>query len=335
MPGTSSAALKKAAANEREPNMRLTKLAAAALTGLAATLTAPLAAMAQGLPIIGHPVDGGMGFQPAVTKSAQDLQWLDGTLLIIITAITVFVTGLLIWVAIRFNAKRNPTPAGFTHNSPLEVAWTLIPVLILLYIGVVSLPILFNQQEIPKADITIKATGNQWYWSYEYVDEGVTFDSYMLDGSVKVASLGDDQPMGTPEILDDIAVQKLEALGYSRNEFLLATDTAMVIPVGKTIVVQVTGADVIHAWAVPAFGVMHSAVPGRLGEVWFKADREGIYFGQCTSLCGKSHAYMPITVKVVSEAVYAKWLEGAKAGNVQLTAEAMAAGAPVDVAASN
>ena len=109
----------------------------------------------------------------------------------------------------------------------------------------------------------------------------------------------------------------------------------MVIPVGKTIVVQVTGADVIHAWAVPAFGVMHSAVPGRLGEVWFKADREGIYFGQCTSLCGKSHAYMPITVKVVSEAVYAKWLEGAKAGNVQLTAEAMAAGAPVDVAASN
>ena len=323
-----------AVTKEREPTMRLTSHALAALTALATAGTA----WAQDLPIVGHPIDGLMGFQPAATRTAENLQWLDHVLLIIITIITLFVTGLMAWVAIRYNAKRNPKPAVFTHNSPLEVAWTLVPVLILLGIGVVSLPILFEQQEIPKADITIKATGQQWYWDYEYVDEGFGFSSFLVDGSTKVASLPDDQPMGTPQILDDIAVMKLEALGYSRDEFLLATDTAVVIPVGKVIVMQITGASVIHSWKVPAFGVMQDAVPGRLAQLWFKADREGIYFGQCSELCGHSHAYMPITVKVVSQPVYDAWLAAAKAAGdyVPLPAKVASAQAqPVQTAAAD
>ena len=229
-----------------------------------------------------------MGFQPAATELARDVQWLDGMLLVIITAITLFVTGLMIWVFIRYNSKANPTAKTFTHNSPLEVAWTIVPILILVVIGAYSLPILFKQQEIPEADITIKVTGYQWYWGYEYVDDGVAFDSYML------------------------ARDELEEFGYSQDEYLLATDTAVVVPVGATIVMQVTGADVIHAWTIPAFGVKQDAVPGRLAQLWFAAEKEGIFFGQCSELCGKDHAYMPITVKVVSQETYDKWLVEAK-----------------------
>lgn len=257
-------------------------------------LLLPGAALAQALEVVGAPVPGGTEHQPAGTDLARDLQWLDHTILIIITAIVVFVTLLLVYIMIRFNKKANPVPAKFTHNSPLEVAWTIIPILILVFIGSFSLPALFKQQEIPVADITIKATGNQWFWSYEYPDLGISFDAFKLEKD------------------------QLEAAGYRKEDYLLATDNAVVIPVGKTIVVQVTGADVIHAWAMPAFGVMQSGVPGRLGQLWFKADREGIYFGQCTTLCGKDHAYMPITVKVVSRAAYDKWVEQAKGGNFQL-----------------
>ena len=239
-----------------------------------------------------------MGFQPGVTKLAQDVHWLDNMILIIITLITIFVTGLLIWVAIRYNAKRNPNPAGFTHNSPLEIAWTIVPIIILVFIGAFSLPVLFEQQEFPEADLTIKVTGNQWFWSYEYVDDGVAFDSYMI---------GYGEGNLNPAISEALA----EA-GYSDSEFLLATDTSVVVPIGSTVVMQLTGSDVIHAWSMPAFGVMQSAVPGRLSQLWFRADQEGIYFGQCTSLCGKDHAYMPITVKVVSQEVYDLWLATAK-----------------------
>jgi len=256
----------------------------------------------QGLDIIGVPVDGKMGFQPAVTELSRDLQWLDGMILVIITVITIFVTGLMIWVAIRYNRKRNPTPANFTHHTPVEIAWTVVPIVILVAIGAWSLPILFRQQEIPVADVTIKAIGNQWYWTHEYVDEGFGFDSYMIGAP----ALGGDN-MKTPEV-----IAQLEAAGYSENEWLLATDTAVVVPVNKTIVVQVTGSDVIHAWTIPAFGVKQDAVPGRLAELWFKPEQEGVYFGQCSELCGQAHAYMPITVKVVSEEAYAEWLSRAK-----------------------
>ncbi len=256
----------------------------------------------QGLEIIGTPVDGKMGFQPGVTELATDLQWLDGMILVIITIITLFVTGLILWVAYRYNSKRNPTPATFTHHTPVEIAWTIVPIVILVAIGAWSLPILFRQQEIPVADVTIKAVGNQWYWSYEYVDDDFGFDSYMIGAP----ALGGEN-MKTPEV-----IAQLEEAGYSESEWLLATDTAVVVPINKTIVMQVTGSDVIHAWTIPAFGVKQDAVPGRLAELWFKAEKEGVYFGQCSELCGQAHAYMPITVKVVSEEAYAEWLSRAK-----------------------
>ncbi|MFD2739180.1 cytochrome c oxidase subunit II [Sulfitobacter aestuarii] len=277
------------------------------LSGLMASLAA-LPAMAQdnlridGLEIVGKPTNGEMGFQPAATRLAEDLHFLDNLILVIITVITLFVTALILWVAVRYNRKRNPNPASFTHHTPIEIAWTVGPIVILVLIGAYSLPILFRQQEIPEADITIKAIGNQWYWSYEYVDEGFGFDSYMIG-----APALDGQNVKTPEV-----IAQLEEHGYTEAEFLLATDTAVVVPVGKTIVMQVTASDVIHSWTIPAFGVKQDGVPGRLAELWFTADREGVYFGQCSELCGEAHAYMPITVKVVSEEAYEQWLGGAK-----------------------
>jgi len=275
----------------------VTKLSAAAgliLTGAAASAQA----VNQELEIVGAPTDGLMGWQPAATELARDIHWLDGMILVIITAIVVFVVGLLAWVILRYNRRANPTPATFTHNSPLEVAWTIVPIVILVFIGAFSLPVLFKQQEMPAADINIKVTGYQWYWGYEYVDDGVAFESYMI-GS------------GEGNLNPDISAQ-LTAAGYSDNEFRLATDTAVVVPVGATVVMTVTGADVIHSWAIPAFGVKQDAVPGRLAHLWFNAEREGIYFGQCSELCGKNHAFMPITVKVVSQATYDEWLAAAK-----------------------
>jgi cytochrome c oxidase subunit II len=298
-----------------------------ALSGIAALASSAVLAggalAQQALEIVGQPVDGAMGFQPAAAEGARDLQWLDNMILYIITAIVVFVTALLIYVILRYNSKSNPTPARFTHNSPLEVAWTLIPIVVLVFIGAFSLPILFKQQEIPVGEVTIKATGYQWYWGYEYVDEDVAFESYMI-GSPATGGAN----MLTPEV-----EAQLTAAGYSKEQFLLATDTAVVVPVGKTIVVQVTGADVIHSWKIPAFGVMQDAVPGRTAALWFKPEREGIYFGQCSELCGQMHAYMPITVKVVSEAAYAQWLAAAKNGEYQLSQAAVSA--PVAVASND
>ncbi len=265
------------------------------LAGLGAALTATLwsgIAMAQdgldGLPRIGKPDQDGINFQPAATEVAADLQWLDGMLLAVCVAIVVFVMLLLAIVILRYNQRANPKPATFTHNSPLEVTWTLVPIVVLVFIGAFSLPTLFKQQEIPDADLLIKVTGQQWFWSYEYPDQGLTFDSYML------------------------AKDELEENGYMPDEYLLATDTAVVIPTGKTIVMQVTAADVIHSWTIPAFGVKQDGVPGRLAELWFEVapGMEGIYFGQCSELCGKDHAYMPITVKAVSQQEYDAWLNG-------------------------
>ncbi|WP_296766683.1 cytochrome c oxidase subunit II [Sediminimonas sp.] len=256
------------------------------LAGLSALFAGP--ALAQdNMQIIGQPKQGGIGFQPAGTDLARDQQWLDGMILVIIAAITLFVCALLLIVIVRYNKRVNPTPARFTHNSPLEVAWTIVPIVILVFIGAFSLPVLFKQQEFPEGDINIKVTGYQWFWGYEYTDHDFGFESFML---------GRDA---------------LEEHGYSQDEYKLATDTAVVVPVDKTVVMRVTGADVIHSWTIPAFGVKQDAVPGRLAQLWFKAEKEGVYFGQCTQLCGKDHAYMPITVKVVSQEEYDKWLDGA------------------------
>jgi cytochrome c oxidase subunit 2 len=265
------------------------------LNGMAAGLAATLlsgAAHAQNLEIIGQPVPKGMGFQPDGTELARDLYGLDHLILYIITAIVIFVTALLVYAVVRFRQKANPTPARFSHYTPIEIVWTLVPILILIVIGSFSLPVLFKQQTIPEGDVTIKVTGNQWYWSYEYVDDGVAFDSYMI---------GSPATGGTNQMTPDVEKQLVDA-GYSKEQFLLATDTAVVVPVGKTVVMQVTGSDVIHSWKIPAFGVMQDGVPGRLAQLWFTPEKEGIYFGQCSELCGQMHAYMPITVKVVSQA---------------------------------
>ncbi|MEK0162582.1 cytochrome c oxidase subunit II [Phaeobacter sp. A36a-5a] len=257
------------------------------LSGLFSGLSSLPAIAQDGLETIGKPVDGGLGFQPAATELAEGIHSLDYMILVIITAVCVFVGGLLLYAILRFNRRANPNASQFTHNTPIEIAWTVVPILILVFIGSFSLPELFRQQEIPEGDLTIKVTGYQWYWGYEYVDHEFGFESFML------------------------AKEDLAANGYAEDEYLLATDTAVVVPVGKTVVMQVTGADVIHSWTIPAFGVKQDAVPGRLAELWFKADKEGIYFGQCSELCGKDHAYMPITVKVVSQEAYDAWLEGA------------------------
>lgn len=278
--------------------MRLKSL----VTGLAAMFAAAPAIAQEGLQIIGVPTDKGLGFQPAATELARDLQWLDGMILWIITAISIFVVALLAIVVVRYNRRANPEPASFTHNTPIEVLWTVGPILILLFIGSFSLPVLFKQQEIPEGEVNIKVTGYQWYWGYEYTDHDFAFDSYMI---------GQPATVGNYVLTDEVEAALVEA-GYSRNEFLLATDTAVVVPVNKTVVMTVTAADVIHSWTIPAFGVKQDGVPGRLAQLWFKAEKEGVYFGQCSELCGKDHAYMPITVKVVSEEAYENWLKGAK-----------------------
>jgi cytochrome c oxidase subunit II len=306
--------------------MRLSTFLNGFATATSAAFLATTALAQQTLEIVGRPVDTAMGFQPAATVNAREVHDLDYMLLVIITVITVFVTGLLLWVMFRYSAKRNPKPASFTHNSPLEVAWTIIPIVILVFIGAFSLPVLFSQMEPPKADLVVKVTGNQWYWNYVYPDvliaddpaQPLTFDSFLI---------------GSDKVMSPAVEAELVAAGYTKNEFLLATDTAMVVPVNKNIIVQLTGADVIHGWMMPALGVQSSAVPGRLNEVWFNADREGVYFGQCSSLCGKDHAYMPITVKVVSQAAYDAWVAKAKGGDVVLSA--FEASAPLTLAAAD
>ncbi len=210
----------------------------------------------------------------------DNIVWFHDFLSVLIIVITLFVLALLVIVVVKFNAKANPVPSRTTHNTLIEVAWTLVPVLILVGIAVPSFRLLFLELDVPKADLTIKATGKQWYWSYAYPDNGkFEFDSLMA---------ADKQPR------------------------LLGVDNEMVVPVNKVVRVQVTGADVIHAFAMPAFGVKIDAIPGRLNETWFKATKTGMFYGQCSELCGKDHAFMPIAVRVVSDQEFASWVEAAK-----------------------
>ena len=271
--------------------MRLLNIFSGFTAAIFATLAAAMAtaqSATDGLDIVGQPLDRGLNFQPPATELMRDIIWLDNMLNWIIGVIVAFVTLLLLIAIVRYNRRSNPEAARFTHNTPIEVLWTLCPVIILVFIGAFSLPILFKQQEIPEADITIKVTGYQWYWGYEYVDEGFGFESFML------------------------AKDELADHGYGPEQYLLATDTSVVVPTGAIVVMNVTGADVIHSWTIPAFGVKQDAVPGRIAQLWFEAEREGIYFGQCSELCGKDHAYMPITVKVVSPEAYEAWLGEAR-----------------------
>ncbi len=293
------------------------------------------AAAQETLRAIGQPVDGGTGFQPAATIVARHVQGLEHMISYIMLGIVLLVTALLIYVVVRFNKRSNPKPAKFTHNTPLEIAWTLIPVVILVIIGAYSLPVLFLQEEIPKADVSIKVTGNQWYWSYQYADAAgkpqFAFDSYMI-GSPATITGAEEKAGVKPFVMNGAMKAKLAKAGYTPDEFRLAVDNPMVVPVGKTVVLRVTGSDVIHSWTVPAFGVKQDAVPGRIAELWFKVDKPGIYFGQCSELCGKDHAFMPIEVRAVNDSDYKAWLTGAKKLYASATSPAPA---PVMVAANN
>ena len=232
-----------------------------------------------------EPKDWQLGFQKSASKSMDDIVWFHDYMLVpIITAITAFVLFLLLYVCVRYRASKNQVPSTTSHNTLIEVIWTLVPCLILIVMAVPSFKVLYSQDEIPKADVTIKAIGYQWYWGYEYPDENIIFDSYMIDEK----DLKENQPR------------------------LLAVDNAVYVPVNKVVKVMITANDVLHAWALPSFGVKRDAIPGRINETWFKADRTGTFYGQCSELCGIKHAFMPITVNVVSGEEYNKWLKEAK-----------------------
>lgn len=235
---------------------------------------------------MGQPAPWQINLQDAVTPVMENIHSFNFLLITIITAITLFVLVLLVIVAVRFNERANPVPSKTSHNTMIEVAWTVIPVLILVLIAIPSFRLLHLELNIPKPDLTVKVTGHQWYWSYEYPDNGgFGFDSYMVAEK--------DLKPGQPR--------------------LLAVDNEVVVPINKNIRIQVTAADVIHSFAVPSFGVKIDAMPGRLNESWFKITREGVYYGQCSELCGRDHAFMPIAVRAVSEADFNAWVAQAKA----------------------
>jgi len=232
----------------------------------------------------GEPQPWEIGLQKPATPVMGDIVWFHDFLLWIIGAIALLVLGLLVIVMVRFNARANPVPSRTTHNTLIEVIWTVVPVLILVTIAVPSFRLLFFELKVPKPDVTVKATGKQWFWSYSYPDDKFEFDSLMVQDK--------DLKPGQPR--------------------LLTVDNEMVVPVNKVVKVLTTGADVIHSFAVPSFGIKIDAIPGRINETWFKAERVGTYYGQCSELCGRGHAFMPIVVHVVSDKDYVAWVAQAK-----------------------
>lgn len=265
----------------------LAAFAAAAVVGLFGVIEPVLASP-------GHSLPGQMVMQDAVTPIAEQIHSFYDLVNIIIIAIALFVAFLMAWVIFRFRESANPVPSVTTHNTLLEVAWTVIPILVLVAIAIPSFKLLHDQYTFPKADVTIKAVGNTWFWSHAYPDLGVEeFVSTMLDDETTAAARaeGKDSPR------------------------LLAVDNEVVVPINKVVHVLVTSNDVIHNWTVPAFGSKTDAVPGRLTATWFKATKEGVYYGQCSELCGLRHAFMPIAVRVVKDDVFAKWIEARKTGD--------------------
>jgi len=256
------------------------------LKNILAGVTALLCLLAVGSAdtLAGQPVPWQVGFQDAGSPLMAELNSFHNMLMVIITVITLFVMGLLIYVMVRFNAKANPTPSKTTHNTVLEVLWTVIPIVILVGIAIPSFKLLYYQNTIPEADMTIKAIGSQWYWTYEYPDEGFTFDALPVDK----ADIGPDQI------------------------YLLSVDNDIVVPAGKVVRVIVTANAVLHSFAVPSLGFKVDAVPGRLNETWFYVNEPGMYYGQCSELCGAGHSFMPIAVRAVTQADYDAWLTTAR-----------------------
>ncbi|WP_184714458.1 cytochrome c oxidase subunit II [Caulobacter sp.] len=254
--------------------------------------------------LMGQPTPGAIDLQPAASELKHHAIWFHNIILLpIITLITLLVLGLLIWIAVRYNKKANPVPAKFSHNTTIEIIWTLVPVLILMVIAIFSFRLLFHYNDMPKPYMTVKATGYQWYWGYEYPDQEVS----------EIVSL-------------PLTKEQAEA---KKVPYLLAADNAMVVPVNQVVRVQVTGADVIHAFALPAFGLKIDAIPGRLNETWFKAEKTGVFYGQCSELCGVDHANMPIEIQVVTQAQFDAWVAAKKAPPAPAAAPAAAADAPV------
>ncbi len=241
--------------------------------------------LSSAFPVLAEQVNWGLGFQEAATTSAERLAWFHDMLLVIITAIVVLVLVLLIVVVFKFNKKANPTPSMVTHNVKLEIIWTLVPVIILIIIAVPSFSILYKNDKIAEPEMTLKIIGYQWYWGYEYPDyDGIAFDSRMIPDS----EIGEGQKR------------------------LLSTDNVVVLPVDTDIAILVTANDVIHSWTIPAFKVKMDAVPGRVNETWFRITKPGVYYGRCSEICGKDHAYMPIEVHAVSKADFEAWVQKAK-----------------------
>ena len=255
--------------------------------------------------VAAQPVPWQADLQPAATEVMEHIRWFEGFTLIIIAVITVFVFALVGYACWRFAASRNPNASRNTHHTMLEVAWTVLPILVLVIIAIPSFRLLYEEVVVPEADLTVKAVGYQWYWSYEYPDNGIAeYISTMLT--------------------DEDRQEQIAETGGTEADFprLLAVDYQMVVPVGTVVRLQVTASDVLHSFAMPAFGVKIDAVPGRLNETWFRAEREGVYYGQCSELCGTAHAFMPIAIRVVSEEQFAAWAETAAndidAANAQL-----------------
>ena len=278
---------------------------------LSAVVGLGLATNVQAQPIVGVPHDWQMGFPPAFTPVMERVESLHNLLLVIITLISLFVLGLLLYVMWRFHASRNPVPTTVTHNTVLEIAWTIIPILILVVIAIPSFRLLYYGDKAPDAAMTVKVTGHQWYWQYEYPDQGnFSIDSRMLAEA--------DRAKSKPQV-----------------PRLLAVDEEMVIPVNTTVRIIGTGADVMHGWTVPGFGIKKTVIPGRLNEGWINVEKEGYYFGQCSQICGQDHNYMPIAVRVVSKAEFDTWVATKKKAAGLPPATAPATGLAAATAPSN
>lgn len=277
-------------------------------SGLAATLALVAATPTWAQALMGQPTPGGIDLQPAASPLKADAIWFHNAILLpMCIIISLLVLGLLAWCVIKYNKKSNPTPARWSHNTLVEVVWTVLPVMVLVGISLFSFRLLFAYHDMPEPDLTVKATGNQWNWAYEYPDQGVSeYVSNML-----------------PE--DEARARNVP--------YLLAADEAMVVPVGQTVRVLVTASDVIHSFALPAFGLKTDAIPGRVNETWFKADRTGIFYGQCSELCGTDHAFMPIQINVVTQAEFAAWVVSRGGSMTPATAAEAPGGTAAQVAA--
>ncbi len=297
--------------------MNVKRLTAGLIAATVALFSMASTAMAQAV-VGGAPKDKGLWLQEAASEQAQRISDFNELLLWIIVVITIFVFALMFYVMVRFREKANPVPSKVSHNTFIEVVWTVVPILILVAIGVISLPLLYWQDQVPETDMAIQVTGNQWNWTYNYPDHG---DVELTANVVPDATFANATARAAAE------AELSSFLGWPAklNARLLDTDYRVVLPVNTKIKVQLTASDVIHAWTVPAFGVKLDAVPGRLNETWFEANQTGVFYGQCSELCGKDHAYMPIAVEIVSKEDFARWIE-LQGGTVTASAAAPALG---------